>query len=317
MKILLFLVFYCSFICNFAKAIPSESTLNVNGGVFSYFGSHDLEGTNTEIQDALIIIHGSDRNADTYYTTGELIAGKLNRSNNILIIAPHFKLASDTLLPYELTFTDEGWLRGDESIQLPVSSFDVMDKFVSLLLDRTHFPNLKTITITGHSAGGQLTQRYAIGNSFRFGRVQIRYVVANPGSYAYLTPKRPVKGSPGMFEIPDSSTCSNFNDFKYGLNHLNSYMAHTHYRKMVRRYLNRDVTYLLGEKDLDTTELDNDCPAQMQGSTRFERGLNFKADIDYLFPKNHHTLVTVPEVAHSERALYTSELGMKALTIGF
>ena len=75
-----------------------------------------------------------------------------------------------------------------------VSSFQVLDTFLSLLSDPIRFPNLDKITMVGHSAGGQSVQRYAFSTllppTLRPG-LTIRYVVANPSSYAYLDPRRP------------------------------------------------------------------------------------------------------------------------------
>ena len=41
------------------------------------------------------------------------------------------------------------------------SSFEVIDHIVDELFDPALYPNLTRIVFTGHSAGGQFTQRYA------------------------------------------------------------------------------------------------------------------------------------------------------------
>jgi len=296
-----------------AFAAPAESTINIQGHVFSYLENHPLAVANPDIEQAIIIIHGSDRNADVYYRTGEIVAEQLKQAKSTMVIAPHFKEKGDPIVPNELVFTSEGWLRGDLSKDRAMSSFSVIDEFINRLSDASLFPKLKTIIITGHSAGGQLTQRYALGSPLQPQNIAIRYVVTNPGSYAYLTSERPVKGSPGVFTIPHTS-CSNYDDYKYGLQHLNEYLSQTSTTaEIVNRYLNRDVTYLIGEADVITDELDNDCPAQLQGVTRFERGKNFKAELDHAFPSNQHKIATVPGVGHSERLMYTSPVGLKVL----
>ena len=90
-------------------------------------------------------------------------------------------------------------------------------------------------------------------------------------------------------------------------------MSQTPLTTMINNYLNKDVIYFLGEKDIDTEEVDNECPAQLQGLNRLQRGLNFKANIDQNYPSNLHHLVTNPGVAHTEWGMYSSELGKNLL----
>ena len=99
--------------------------------------------------------------------------------------------------------------------------------------DKTNFPNLKEIVITGHSAGGQLAQHYAVGSALdqTYPEIHFRYVVANPGSYLYLTKKRPFKGP---------ARCA-YNDYKFGLDNLNPYMSKRPAAQMISDYLKKDV----------------------------------------------------------------------------
>src|SRR5262249_51528255 len=56
---------------------------------------------------------------------------------------------------------------------------------------REAFPNLKLIVVTGHSAGGQFTHRYAAATHVEKQiRIPMRYVVANPSTYLYLDETR-------------------------------------------------------------------------------------------------------------------------------
>ena len=82
---------------------------------------------------------------------------------------------------------------------------------------------------------------------------------------------------------------------------------------MIQNYLKKDIVYFLGEKDIDTTELDQECPAQFQGINRLERGRNFKSNIDLAYPENKHALITNPDIAHNEWGMYSSVLGRKLL----
>ncbi len=292
--------------------VPAESTLYYEGAQFSYFSNKNLETADEAITRLIIVVHGSARNADTYYKSIDRGAARTGNSESTIIISPHFKDLSDELLPDELGFSYYGWWHGDgAATHSNISSFDLIDHFVELVAER--FVNLKMVTITGHSAGGQLTQRYAIGSIVdkNYPEINFRYIVANPGAYAYLTPLRPTLDGSGTFYTPDSSTCA-YDDYKYGLQNLNSYMDHLERNQLVENYVQRQVIYLLGEEDV-LTNIDQSCAARFQGINRLERGKYFKAHVDYSFPKNNHTLQIVPGVAHTQWGIYTSEMGQEIL----
>jgi hypothetical protein len=291
-----------------AFALPEESSLQFKGSLFSYFASHSLTEKNDQIEEAIIVVHGSERNADTYYKSIEAMANRFGKSKSTFIISTHYKLPKDKLLPNELTWTDEGWLSGDPSLSNnAVSSFEIMDNFLFLLGDSQTFPKLKRITVTGHSAGGQLTQRFAVSSLADkvLSKPEFRYIVLNPGSYVYLTKTRPVPVPP--------NTCLHYNNYKYGLEKLNKYFQNISVEKMIANYLKRDVTYLIGEKDIIADDIDQDCPAVAQGHTRLERGQYYKMQLDQEFPQNNHKFMSVPNVGHTQWGMYTSEIGSHLL----
>lgn len=302
LKVLLFFISVSCF-----ATIP-ESSLNYRGSTFSYYANNDLMKANAFIEHAIITIHGSERNADTYFNSILGIATKLNKVSKTLVISPHFKIPGDQIGESELTWSDEGWLRGNQSLKnAEISSFEIMDNFINLLLDHHNFPNLKNIVITGHSAGGQFTQRYAVGTTTedKSNSIKIHYVVANPGSYVYLTAKR---GN----EIPASPECA-YNDYKYGLDNLNLYMKRLPIKNLIDQYVSRDVTYLLGELDNVSEGIDQSCEARYQGDTRLHRGQNFKIQLDSEFPMNHHHIAIVPGVSHTQWGMYNSLIGTDVL----
>ena len=82
----------------------------------------------------------------------------------------------------------EGWKQGDGSkTSPPVSSFAALDRLIAGIVRSHRFPGLRHIVVAGHSAGGQFVERYAASTRLSV-RVPVRYVVANPSSYLYLTP---------------------------------------------------------------------------------------------------------------------------------
>ena len=46
---------------------------------------------------------------------------------------------------------------------MSISSFEVIDQIISHIAEPDLFPNLATIVVAGHSAGGQHVNRYAAG----------------------------------------------------------------------------------------------------------------------------------------------------------
>jgi hypothetical protein len=296
----IFIIFL--FVSGYAFALPPEASLPINQNVVSYFSNYLLDQENSAIEQAVIVIHGSERNANTYYSSMENVAAITGHQTSALIIAPHFKLATDALSKGELTWTDEGWLSGDNSlVNSKLSSFDVLDIFISKLANKSLFPNLKKITITGHSAGGQMTQRFALGSILPnlFYDINFHFVPLNPGSYVYLSSNR---------KFPDAEKCA-FNDYKYGLDHLNEYMSRLKKDLMISNYLDRQITYLVGELDNNPRDIDQSCPARYQGSTRLVRAQAFYDMLKTEFASVEHKLYVIPNVAHTQYGMYHSEIG--------
>lgn len=79
------------------------------------------------------------------------------------------------------------------------ASFALMDDIILWLATSGNFPNLQTIIVTGQSAGGQFTIRYALAGTAEPEGITIRYVPTNPGSVPYLGTFRPTQGSKDKF----------------------------------------------------------------------------------------------------------------------
>lgn len=99
--------------------------------------------------------------------------------------------------------------------------------------DRTLFPALKEIVVAGHSGGGQVVQRFALTGHdhplLNTEGIRLRYVVANPSSYAYFSPQRPVKF--------DAASCPGFNDWKYGMQNLPGYVGDRGAQQLEQAYV--------------------------------------------------------------------------------
>ncbi len=294
--------------------VPDASYIELNGNKLMAFQSHAIDSINSDIEKAIITIHGSTRNGGTYFKSVARMAKRLGVEKSTFILSPNFKERGDSVVPGEYVYNAWGfdWWIGNNSIdRSSTSSFKVIDMLVDRLANKTRFPNLRSIVITGHSAGGHLTQRYALGSVIenKYPQIQFKYVVANPGTYAYLNKFRPVPNHRGQFEIPNVR-CA-YNDYKYGMDRRNHYMKKIDLSKMVTNFLERDVVYLLGEDDIGDVE--QSCEARVQGPNRFRRGVSFKEHLDKFYPQNKHSLVTVPGVGHTQYGMYTSEAGSEVL----
>lgn len=297
------------------------SRLAIGGGLYvRYYRTHPLETGSAEIVEAIILIHGAGRAADWNFETGVLAARMVNRTNRTLVIAPRFPTADDDPAPDEAYWTSGGWKRGHLSVQDAtrthrVSSYAVLEQFIRILDDDLRFPNLESIVVAGHSAGGQYTHRFAAGNRVeqQLTGVEIRYVVANPSTYLYLGPERAIPGTLDRFAVPSSEQCPDYNEWHYGLEGLNTYMSALSIEQIQSQLVTRNVTIMVGTEDRGTAQLDMSCGAMLQGSNRYYRGLTLVNYMDAFWPGHNHTLVAVAGVAHSSREMFTSTQGLSAL----
>tara|TARA_Y100001936_G_scaffold21198_1_gene18543 strand:+ start:2314 stop:2859 length:546 start_codon:yes stop_codon:yes gene_type:complete len=178
-------------------------------------------------------------------------------------------------------------------------------------LDSERFPILEQVTITGHSAGGQVTHRFA-GTSRIENETAIpfRYVVANPSTYLYVGSER---DSQAGFAIPNSAACADYDDWHYGLQDLNNYATAVSRDSIKVQLVRRDVRILIGSADSLNASLDVTCGANMQGRHRFERGQTLIRFMDAFDPGHGHQEVIVPGIGHSSTQMYMSEEGRSAL----
>ncbi|KAK0484143.1 hypothetical protein EDD18DRAFT_1112195 [Armillaria luteobubalina] len=261
---------------------------------------------NSEVTRAVIILPG--RNRDCWYYWDVINNALYNatyhdssiRRENISVMAPCFftqpdmqaGAAEEDVLLWGMTT----WIGGKENI-LPNSipnfgSFDVLDALVAYYLDTGTFPNLNTIVVGGHSAGGQMAQRYATLRKSTENDNRLHFWIANPGSLCWLTDDRP---------LPDSS-CSDADQYKYGLA--------AGPRCIVSRYNGRNLNYAWGTADNGPGDIS--CEAFTQGRTHLERGRNFVAMLQNLTGgiPSLSTVDWIEGVSHSNEGMTSSEAGI-------
>ncbi|HLD45393.1 MAG TPA: hypothetical protein VJC18_08160, partial [bacterium] len=251
---------------------------------------------------------------------------RVNRANAI-VIAPYFAKNNggddcdppvcpghDDYRPSFISWS-VGWKTlapSDASHPYRLSSAEVVDRIVQTLLDEALYPDLDSIVIVGHSAGGQFVTRYAITNPVHDEMInrgiEVRYIVANPSAYLYLDETR-YDQTAEVFAVPQT-TCSQYNKYGYGLNSPNQYVTAA-LSEIVDNARTRPVYLLIGDADnFDEGNLDTSCGAMLQGDHRYERAQWYYRYLGQLFPEGHNTkLLAVPNVGHNTRKMFLSPKG--------
>ena len=308
---------------------PYRFKLDLGGKLLQipYYANYNLDSVHPGIRKAIIVIHGMNRNAGDYYQN-MLKAASMSSAytDSLLIIAPQF-LEQDDLhalgLDASFLYWSGGWKSGANSKDLSsdprparISSYAVLDTLMMRL--PALFPNLKTIVFAGHSAGGQLTNRYSASSpvaSLLCEKYQIstRFVVANPGSYLYLDNQRPIQGTVDQFRVP-ANGCTGYNNWRYGLENLYAYPDRIGADSIRQMFKKRQVIYLLGGNDTDpySSSLDQSCQAELQGSCRLERGAVYFNYLKHYYGNEitqTQKIDTVPGVGHDNYLMFSSAKG--------
>src|SRR5262245_53410618 len=212
------------------------------------YRTRSLDARNENIRRALIMVHGTNRNADHYFSTAASAAFLAGALEDTVVISPRIASAAgncrDTLAPNEVSWscTGDSWRSGGTAASHPdLTSFDFVDQILKKLANKSVFPNTRAIVVAGHSAGGQFVARYQMANRVHESLgVPVTYVVANPSSYAWPDSTRPqpvddaapdsakgawetekphTKFSYGPF---DASSCANYDKWPAGLENRSS-----------------------------------------------------------------------------------------------
>jgi len=295
------------------------------------YRSYSLDTRNESVRRALIMVHGTNRNADHYFATAMAAAFLAGAVEDTVVIAPHFIACNDKPEANEVLWSCGGdsWRSGGAATSHPeLSSFDLADAILRKLATKSTFPNLKTIVVAGHSAGGQYATRYAMANRVHdtLG-VAITYVVANPSSYAWPDARRaqPTADAEAAdakdgwksedvhtkftFAAYDNAKCPNFNRWPLGLEQrTGGYTAKMTDEQLKTQLIARPTTYLLGQVDtLPLGGFDSSCSAMAQGPTRRARGEAFLKFVNEEMGAKHQAII-VPECGHNDRCIYTTDV---------
>lgn len=311
----------------YLPVLPSDASSEAAPQLVPLAVNRSLEGMHLDVTRAIVVIHDETRDAASALATISTLGGAQNPST--IIVAPQFLLPSDIIrfasfLPEKgrgfATWPVLGWTFGDDSSSLSgkkgVSSFSVIDLLLMILSDRTAFPDLKEIIIVGHGVGANFVQRYAAfaaaAGPLARQDVGLRYVVASPTSFLYLTGSRPLVGKKGFAPL-DGASCLGGNVYPYGMEKLNAYARRTGPNAAKLGYGARWITYLYNPDAKRFS--DEGCAAKVQGLTAGARVDNYERYLQSIYgdvAKRMQTFFKV-ETGDDPISLFGSSCGMSVL----
>ena len=311
-------------------------TVGRGPAVIRVYRTHDLSTPNDSITRALVVIHGADRAARFEFRSVQAAAFLAGALDNTVVVAPRFSTndgsaCKDSLVANELNFNCDvqrvDWRMGGNAVNdTTLSAFDAVDAILLKLANKSVFPNLKSIVVAGHSAGGQFVTLYQMVNQVheRLG-VETSYVVANASAYPYLDDRRPITAAPAAsggtteaneritFSSFASAPCPAFSTWPYGLAHRVPYAARLSEAQLKEQASHRPVTYLLGQLDVvPPGGFFGSCAGMAQGNNRQVRGQAFAQYMTSLGGASHKAII-VDGCGHEARCIYTSEEALPVL----
>jgi hypothetical protein len=140
--------------------------------------------------------------------------------------------------------------------------------------------------------------------------VEVRYVVADPGTWLYFDAARPQ---------PLATGCAEANRWKYGTDALPDTLGRSAAQARAQ-YAAADIAYLEGELDGANGPgtaykiLDKSCAAMAQGPYRLQRGLAYaEYDRSLLAPDQKRQVTVVPGCAHDVACVFPALAARAAL----
>lgn len=224
------------------------------------------------IDQVVIVCHGLNGSPDDARSAGLTMSE--SKASTTLVLAPHFTAA--------------GWAADQ------LATLQDLDSVMKYAIGKE---NGARFVLVGFSAGAQLTQRYSLAGAHAE-RIHT-FVIAAPGSYAYLNKNRPM--------TIGSSCSTTFDNWKYGLSDTTALLAQAAISDNVSHYLNAEVHLLCGSEDNDPnfSVLDNSCSAKAQGTDHLNRMQNYFEHVKSV-QATDHSLQIVQGAGHDMIAVLTS-----------
>jgi hypothetical protein len=316
------------------KSAASTAQAASPAAVIPVFRNLPLLTGSPAITTAVVIVHAIERNAHAEYKMMRSLAEQAHASPSTLVVAPLFPTPAgercdgrtDEPSPQDLVWTCSGYKDGAQAIGGPgplLDSYAVMDQLLAAITDRTLYPNLQRLVVTGIGAGGQFTLRYAAATQSP-AAAQAHFVVVDSGSFLYFDPARPGPelscaidgGCDGSLSSPyaDGLECPAYDDFPYGIELPFGAAALQPATTLKANLLSRQVALLVGDEDTLAhsagTDLDTSCQANAQGLDRRSRAINYWNYLQAQGATSSPALFVVPGCAHGRECAYSSSIGL-------
>jgi hypothetical protein len=334
--------------CSAHSSAPCWRSFELPGGAghMHYYAS----GAGSPPRSALVVMHGHPRDATRSFDAGLRAVARAGLQADTLVVAPLYQVPEDQArhcgspgVPLARTgdavWTCGGWLAGDLSTgPNPMGAFAALDALVVEL--SREWPSLRTVTLAGFSAGAQMLQHSVGFAADPPDGVTLRYVIADPGSWLYFDPVRPLPRQDGhevgwdtcgdgaafaggcSFTFrppPTGETCATYDHWKYGVRGLPSYLGRSA-AEARSRYAAAQIAYIEGALDSSAGRgtyfgiLDKSCGAMLQGPFRLQRGAAYVAyEEAVVTPGRRRQLVVVPGCAHDVSCVLPSEVARQVL----
>ena len=294
---------------NVNDCLQSVNISNSSGnGNFYFYSNYDIYEDKAQWQDlekAIFVVHGGSVNPGDYFSYLTSTLNNLEISEKTILISPNFKETEES--PGDLYWQSVGYRDGDDSDgAVQISSFEVIDQIINKLADKTHFPVLDEIIVTGQSSGGRFTHSYAAANRVESSHsdINFEYIVSQNQFFYYPTNER-IDVTTNNLYIPTG--CNGINYWPYGYLTAPPYVSVLEKSEFNTRFINRNIIYLLGSGTGNDSSLNSSCQATLSGPNRYQRGENMFRYMNLKYGNDHnHKKVVIPGITHDGYASYTS-----------
>lgn len=303
-------------------AVPLEGGQTL---LMPVFADKKLVDPHPGIEHVTIGIQDPARNAGLEFDRLARIVGE---GPSTMVLVPQFLAAQDAdrhrLGPDFARWTLDGWKEGGNSRPATLaddgalaSSFQAIDALLLFVADRQSFPDLKRVSIVGYGQSARFVQLYAATarglEAPQGAGIAVRFVVAAADSFLYFDEERPSRSNDAGFAEFPRAQCNGFNYWPYGFVLPAPYASGTLARDFARAYADREVVYLIGDRDSEIG--DRGCEARAQGRDRAERltlYMRHVARAAGAAPASHLRFVA-PGVGADGAALLSSPCGRAAI----
>jgi hypothetical protein len=285
-----------------------------------------LDQKHPEVTRMVLAIHSSSYNPDYYLeNTLLLFQNSPKELKKTLIVAPAFYRKDKTDLSNIVVWKRSPFWGSSKGLyrskKVEVSAYEILDHLLKDVMTSDRFPHLKEVIVLGHSAGGQLVNRYAACNTVEDTiadkhNISMRYLVMAPSTYVYMDGRRMRKqGEQITFDYPFNAV-KKYDNWGYGLKHLYRYHKRHHINADTIRwqYQYRRVLYLVGDQDTGKHHLSQTRSAMYQGANRLERLKIYYHYLETYYGRDihdYHAMAIVKGAGHSSRQLMLSEEGRR------